>query len=518
MTVRTAAYARYSSDLQRDASLEDQLRNCRAYCARHGWPDPVVYTDAAISGSRNDRPGYRQLLADATRYDVVLIDDLSRLSRDSVESQSAVKRLKFHGVRVIGVSDGIDSGRRSHKADVGLRGLMSELYLDDLAEKTHRGLTGRVLAGSSAGGLPYGYRVTTVGQLAIDDGQAAVVRRIFAAYVAGDSPRTIAHQLNDDGVPSPRGSTWAMTAIYGDVRRGIGILANPIYAGERIWNRSHWIKHPDSGRRVRQERPESDWKRSAVPELAIVDAATWEAAQRRLKRLRRKVQADGAPVRAGRPARHLLSGILRCGQCGGRLVVVDAYNYGCSAAKDRGTCRGGIRVNRKDAEAALLRTLQGELLSEAAFQQFQRAATAALREAGPDTGTLARQLADAQRTRGNILAAIRAGILTPSTKAELEAAEADVDEAERAIAEARAWQPSSFLPRARETWDRLVRDLGAVGRGTPQARDAVIELIGDQVPVSRKENGDLVAEIAASSGSQIALVAGAGFEPATFGL
>jgi len=257
--VRTAAYARFSTELQSAASLEDQLRNVRTFCDRQGWPCPVVYTDSAISGSREDRPSYRALLRDAGdgRFDVVLVDDLSRLSRDKDECGKIIKRLTFAGVRVIGVSDGVDTAAKGHKVNAGLRGLMSELYLDDLAEKTHRGLTGRALAGASAGGLPFGYRVAGTGQRSIDVDQAAVVRRIFADYIAGRSPRTIAADLNRERVPSTRGGSWGLSAIYGDVRRGTGILANPIYVGRQIWNRSKFVKHPDSGRRLRKERPES---------------------------------------------------------------------------------------------------------------------------------------------------------------------------------------------------------------------------------------------------------------------
>src|SRR5690606_3887343 len=269
--VHVAAYARYSSDAQREASLEDQLRNCRQYAARMGWPEPVVYTDAAVSGARNDRPGYLRLLADAPRFDVILVDDLTRLSRDSVEATKATRRLTFAGVRVIGVSDGLDTGRKGHKAEVGLRGLMGELYLDDLREKTHRGLMCRALDGASAGGLPYGYRVSATGQREIREDQAEIVRPIYAEYLAGRSPREIVAGLNRDRVPSPRGRTWAASAVAGDVRRGIGILANPIYAGRQVWNRSRWVKHPDTGRRVRQERPQSEWVVTEHPELAIVD-------------------------------------------------------------------------------------------------------------------------------------------------------------------------------------------------------------------------------------------------------
>lgn len=99
--MRTACYLRFSSDAQRDASIRDQLRNVEAYCARAGWPSPAVYQDQAISGARNDRPGYQAMLAaaEAGMIDALLVDDLSRLSRDHIESAQAIRRLKFAGVR-----------------------------------------------------------------------------------------------------------------------------------------------------------------------------------------------------------------------------------------------------------------------------------------------------------------------------------------------------------------------------------------------------------------------------------
>ncbi|MGF7229718.1 MAG: recombinase family protein [Candidatus Saccharibacteria bacterium] len=502
----TAAYARYSSDNQRDASLDDQLRNCRTYCERQGWPAPVVYTDAATSGARNDRTGYQRLLAEASRYAVVLVDDLSRLSRDSAECAMVVRRLKFGGVRLIGVSDGVDTARKSHKADVGLRGLMSELYLDDLAEKTHRGLTGRALQGANAGGLAYGYRVAGTGQRTIDEAQATVVRRIYADYVAGSSPRAIADALNRESVPSPRGGTWAMSAIYGDTTRGIGILANPIYIGRQVWNRSRWIKHPDTGRRIRQNRPESEWITTEHPELAIIDAETWARTQDRIRgaKPRRTGQPHAGP---GRPPRYLLSGILRCAECGGAIVMVGRH-YGCSVHKDRGdaVCSSRVRVAPRVVEHALLATIREELLTDAAFQRLQRAVSAALKRAQPDTDAMQRRLANADRVKDNILAALRAGIITPSTRAELLDAESAVASAQAELVAARAQQPAQVIPRLRERWRAIVADLGNVARNIPAARAAIRELLGDRITLARNENGDLFAEIAASN---INLVAGA---------
>ena len=515
--MRIAAYARYSSDNQREASLDDQLRNCRNYCDRQGWPAPEVFTDAAMSGARSDRPGYLALLAVASQFEVVLFDDLSRLSRDSAEVAMAVRRLKFAGVRLIGVSDGVDTARKSHKADVGLRGLMSELYLDDLAEKTHRGLTGRALAGASAGGLPYGYRVTEVGQRAIDPVQGDIVRRIFAEYVSGQSARRIVAQLNLERVPSARGSTWCTSAVFGDVRRGIGILVNPMYVGRQIWNRSRWVKHPETGRRVRQERPEAEWVITEQPALAIIDEATWNAAQARVRGARPNRKGDAKGAGPGRPNKHLLSGILRCGECGGPMVIVDRYRYGCATHKERGdsVCPSLIKVRRDVADTALLAGLQAELLSEAAFQRFQRVVTVELKRAAPDIDAARRKLVDAERVHANILAALRAGIITASTKAELLSAEAAVATSKADLEALKNFQPAQFLPRARETWRRIVEQLADV-RDVPAARGALQELLGDSLTV-KNENGAIYVEIAPSS-SEINLVAGAGFEPATFGL
>ncbi|MEZ2417670.1 recombinase family protein [Luteibacter sp. RCC_6_2] len=514
--MKTAAYARYSSDNQRDASLEDQLRNCRAYCARMGWPEPVVYTDAAVSGARLDREAYQRLLADAHRFDVLLVDDLSRFGRDSAELTMTIRRLTFAGVRLIGVSDGVDTQRKSHKADVGLRGLMSEMYLDDLADKVHRGLTGRALSGASAGGLPYGYRVTAVGQRAIDEDQAAVVRRIYAEYIAGASPREIVTGLNRDKIPSSRGGDWYVSAVFPDRKRGIGILANPIYAGRQIWNRSHFVKHPDSGRRLRQSRPETEWVITERPDLAIVDSAIWDAAQARASRAAprgpKPGMRQGGP---GRPMRHLLSGILRCGQCGAPMVIVDRYRYGCSVAKDRGAsaCSSTLKVPREPAERALLAAVQAELLTEEAYKRFAAAVIAELKRAAPDTEGAKRRLAEVEKIQANIMAAIKAGVLTQSTREELVRAEREVEVARADLATVTAFQPTQILPRARETWRRLATDL-ADGGDARLAREALIELIGESVHVT-KENGAILGKI---TPSQINLVAGVGFEPTTFGL
>lgn len=159
--MRVALYARYSSENQREASIEDQYRNCEHRAAQEGWTISHRYHDKAISGSTSDRPGYQQMLKDAQArlFDVVLVDDFSRLSRDQVETEQVRRRLVHWGIRLIGVSDGIDTAAKGHKMLSGFKGIMNEVFLDDLRDKTRRGMVGQVLKGYHGGGRSYGYRL-----------------------------------------------------------------------------------------------------------------------------------------------------------------------------------------------------------------------------------------------------------------------------------------------------------------------------------------------------------------------
>ena len=157
--MRVVFYARYSSDRQREASIKDQFRNCSRLAKHEGWDVAKWYRDKAISGSTSNRPGYQQMLSDAGegRFDVLIVDDLSRLSRDDIEMMQVIRRFIYWDIRIIGVSDGYDSDSKGAKVHAGVRGLINEIYLDDLSEKTHRGLSGNAIKGLSCGGRSYGH-------------------------------------------------------------------------------------------------------------------------------------------------------------------------------------------------------------------------------------------------------------------------------------------------------------------------------------------------------------------------
>jgi len=189
-TVRAGVYARYSSDSQRDASIDDQVRICRTEIERNGWDLVQVYADPAFSGASTFRPGYQKLLQDATTgaLDIVVAESLDRLSRDLADVATLYKHLSYLGVRLWTVVEG-----QITELHVGLKGTMNALYLKDLAQKTHRGLEGRVRNGMSGGGICYGYDLIPgqTGARKINQVEAAVVVRIFEEYAASRSPQAI---------------------------------------------------------------------------------------------------------------------------------------------------------------------------------------------------------------------------------------------------------------------------------------------------------------------------------------
>ena len=140
---RAIVYARYSSDHQRDASIEDQIRECRAFIERQGWDYQHAYVDRALSGALTVRPGYQLMLEGARerQFDIAVAEALDRFSRDQEDIAALYKRFRFAGIALVTLAEG-----QITDLHVGLKGTMNALYLKDLADKTRRGLRGRVEA------------------------------------------------------------------------------------------------------------------------------------------------------------------------------------------------------------------------------------------------------------------------------------------------------------------------------------------------------------------------------------
>jgi site-specific DNA recombinase len=370
--MRAVAYARFSSDLQRDASIEDQVRLCRARIEAERWIFITAYADHAMSGSIRMRPAYQSLLEDARAgsFDVVVAEALDRLSRDQEDVASLYKHLTFAGVKIVTLAEGEIS-----ELHVGLKGTMNALFLKDLAMKTRRGLEGRVREGRSGGGLCYGYDVVRGGDARgesvhgarrVNEHEAAVIRRIFSDYAGGKSPRAIARDLNGEGMPGPGGRAWCDTTIRGHFVRRTGLLNNELYVGRLVWNKQRYVKDPGTGKRLARLNPDSQWIVQEVPDLRIVDDALWAAVRLRLEAIRNTPAVKNARQKRfweKRRSRHLLSGLVKCGRCGGDLAAVGKDYLACSAARRKGTCSNRQSVRRLHLENVIIDALKANLMA-----------------------------------------------------------------------------------------------------------------------------------------------------------
>ena len=157
--MRAACYARFSSDLQRATSIDDQIAVARRHARAHGWDvlDAHIYTDAVVSGASLERPGIQALLAAAAAlprpFDVLLVDDSSRVARDLADAVRFMQLLKFSGVRVLYLSQGIDSASEQAETLVAVHGMVDGLYLREMASKIKRGLAGQLERGFSTGSV-----------------------------------------------------------------------------------------------------------------------------------------------------------------------------------------------------------------------------------------------------------------------------------------------------------------------------------------------------------------------------
>jgi site-specific DNA recombinase len=376
--IRAAIYARYSSDLQDARSIDDQVALCRRHAERAGWTVVEVYADREISGaSVHGRGGYDRMLVDAKagKFAVIIAEDIDRLARKQVDTLQLRDRMEFIGVQIHTVADG-----RVTKLNAGFKGLMSEMFLDNLALHVRRGQAGRVSEGRAGGGLTYGYDVLPAeiiagskkprrGGRAINEVEAAVVRRVFAEYVAGRRPREIVRALNREHIQPPRGTEWRASALGGNVQRGSGILNNELYVGRLVWNKVRMIKDPDTGRRVSRPNPKAEWQIVGVPHLRIIDDETFAAAAAiRAHRGSLKPQYRRGPKR-------LLSGLLRCGCCGGGMALKDAAGSDnrrvqCWRMREAGTCQNGQSYMIDVIERRVLEKLQQHLRDPRAIERF----------------------------------------------------------------------------------------------------------------------------------------------------
>lgn len=488
---RYAVYARFSSALQRDASIEDQVRRCTDFIQRQGGqvsPD-LVFTDLAISGASLSRPGFEKLLeaVHAKRVDAIVTEDMSRISRDFADAAHVFRELTFLGVQLIGVGDGVDTAMKNAKLPFFMKALVGELYLDDLRDKTLRGLEGRALAGYATGGLPYGYRsrpeTSAAGRVVghrieIDDEQAAVVRRVFSLYREGTSLAGIAMLLTQERVVPPRAHTkhrrkgW----VLGTIR---GFLSNRAYVGEWTFKKNQWVKVPGTNARRPRKREENDVLRQTFPERRIVDQQVFEEVQRRLERVR-ACYTNGKNGQSGRRTTYPFSGLLFCGACGAPMVIFSGSHqryYRCGANAKRGTCGNKLSVREDVLRNAMLDELRQRLTTPEAVEYLKRRIEAALQNgsnASEDELERCRvRLGEVEQRVEHLVDFVAAGDGSPAVRDALRRAEAEAQAVRAKLVELR----ELVQPQRAINIDQVVRTAldvqRMVGRDPTRAREAL---------------------------------------------
>ena len=334
----------------------------RNYARQNGFEFTQFFGDNGITGATMERPGLQAAL-DALRAgkaSILIIEDVDRLGRDQEHLSYMRKMFTAHDVVLHTVAAG-----RIDDLTFAFKGIIGEQQRARIAYTTRRGLKGKASRGGATGGKILGYAKQVIGhdaagreldRLAIHEQEAALVRRIFELYAEGHSLKKICRIFNEEKIPSPRArergkynaGIWNPSTLSGDVTLGEGILNNEIYIGRRIFNRRRWVEIPNENRgfsRRPRLNPESEWIIREEPDLQIIEQDLWDAVKLRQAEARSardaKFKITGDPLGGAKRPSHFLSGLVRCGVCGGDFVSTGG-RWRCKAASRQACSNSSI--------------------------------------------------------------------------------------------------------------------------------------------------------------------------------
>jgi site-specific DNA recombinase len=515
--MRCAIYARFSNERQSPTSIADQIRKCREYAERMGWVviEDHIYTDEAVSGTSMERGGLKRLLECATSphhaFDCILVDDTSRLSRRLADALNIYDRLAFIGVRVVAVSQGVDTESPQAELLAGVHGLIDSAYSKELAQKTHRGMQGNALKGLSIGGRCFGYQ-TVAGQdgkprSEIKRDEADIVAEIYKMYASGNSYRRIAHNLNERGVQSPKpqkgrvNRSWCTSSVR-------VILQNQRYLGKIVWNTRRKVRVPGTGKRVYRPRPQSEWVVTDAPNLRIIPPELYASVRRRVDKVKELWGRSGGRGLNGQQRQtYLFSGLLRCGVCGGPMILVAGRagnaraKYGCCWHHQRGdkVCSNGLLIAREELETRMLSGFQEAVLREEVIEhivkRFEKALQRRAANVDDELARMRKRKAALQTEVANLAQAIaKSGYQSPAIMEQIAEREKEL----RLITDELVEPRGSVRTQIRELRAFALGELGNIKRilsapeNITQARAKLVERVGTFTLEPVKENGKLI--------------------------
>lgn len=414
--MKAVIYARYSSDSQREESIEGQIRECKEYANRNGITILSTYIDRALSARTADRPDFQRMIQDSEKrlFDIVLIYKLDRFSRDRYDSAHYKHILKKNGVKVLSVKENISDGPEGIILESMLEG-MAEYYSAELSQKIHRGQKENALKGkNNGGGIPLGYVLNKQTQkLEVDSKTAPIVIEIFKRYAEGETVRSIVEDFNARGLTTKKSTPFNINSFS-------GLLNNRKYIGEYSYQD---VVIPNG-----------------VP--AIVDEDLFYRVQQRMEKNKR------APAKAKAHEDFLLTTKLFCGKCermmsgesGTSHTGAKHYYYKCSGAKRKKGCNK--KAVKKDwIERVVVRLTVERVLDDKKTNHIIDALLALQDRENIALPALRRQLAEIEKGITNMLNAIQQGIITDSTKQRLDNLEKQKEELSLSIAMAELQKP-----------------------------------------------------------------------------
>ena len=401
-------YARYSSDRQREESIEGQLRECTDYAMKNNLTLLGTYVDRALSARTADRPDFQRMIADSAKgvFDVVLVWKLDRFSRDRYDSAHYKHVLKKNGVRVISIKENISDGPEGIILESMLEGY-AEYYSAELAQKIRRGQHDNAMKCMNNGGnTPLGYYVDkATGRLEVNPETAPYVQELFARYADGERLTVLQAEMEERGLRSKRGNAYSVSVLS-------NLLKNRKYIGEYKYGD---VITPDG-----------------IP--AIIDKELFERVQMRMAANKK------APARAKAEEEYLLTTKLYCGDCG-RLMAGESgkgckgivyHYYKCSGAKRRLGCKKKA-IKKHWIEETVVKLTVSKVLTDEAINRIADAILVMQEQGDTMTPVLKQQLQQCEAEIRNVMKAIRQGIITETTKECLEDLETQRDSLKASI-------------------------------------------------------------------------------------
>ncbi len=359
--IRAVAYTRFSSDLQREESIEAQTRAIQSYCDQNGFVLLTVYADRGISGTSDNRPDFQRMIADSAKqeFDAVIVHKLDRFARNRYDSAIYKNKLKSNGVRLISVLENLQDNPESIILESVIEG-MNEYYSKNLSREVRKGLQENALECKVTGGPPaLGYAVDKATQkYIINEHEAQAVKMIFQMYIDGYSYDEIISTLNNQGYCTRRGAPFAKNSLY-------AILRNERYTGVYIYVKDS-SKNP-KGKYVRHGQYDPD----AVIRIPggmpqIISESDFQKAQTKLKERQHKAAKFNAKQE------YLLSGKIYCGECGSPYAGNSRkprpdhplyVSYKCTRRNQRNQQCKNTEINRDKLEQAVLEKLSTVLFN-----------------------------------------------------------------------------------------------------------------------------------------------------------